>query len=95
MNDEDIDYFPSYELVASHPMRGMFYEPNLREVAALGVAHVMNVFFGAHGSLAGGVTSQRTSSQPPARLDQGLSPRVLDEDDVVCDEAILEAFGKP
>ena len=44
-----VDYFPSYELVASHPMRAMFFEPNLRNVAAAGVEHVMSVFFRAHG----------------------------------------------
>ena len=27
---EMVDYFPSYELVASHPMRAVYYMPNLR-----------------------------------------------------------------
>jgi hypothetical protein len=44
---EFVDYFPSYELVASHPMRAMFFDPNLRTVSARGVQHVMSAFFGA------------------------------------------------
>ncbi|MDP5220298.1 GSCFA domain-containing protein [Ruegeria sp. 2205SS24-7] len=27
-----VDYFPSYELIASHPMRAMYYIPNLRKL---------------------------------------------------------------
>lgn len=43
-----VDYFPSYELVASHPMRAMFFQPNLRGVSPVGVEHVMKTFFRAH-----------------------------------------------
>ena len=44
-----VDYYPSYELVASHPMRGTFFRPNMRNVTAEGVARVMDIFFNAHG----------------------------------------------
>ena len=47
---EDIHYFPSYELISSHPSRGMFYENDLRNVSPFGVDFVMNHFFS--GSLA-------------------------------------------
>ena len=39
-------YFPSYELISSHIARGMFYNPDLREVNSFGVREVMKHFFG-------------------------------------------------
>ncbi len=77
-----LDYFPSYELVTSHPMRGMFFDPNLRTVASRGVAHVMDTFFAAH-------PLPEVEDGPPA--DEGTARRT--EDDVVCEEALLEVFG--
>ena len=41
----DIHYFPSYEIISSHPGRGMFFEPDLRNVNLFGVNYVMNHFF--------------------------------------------------
>ncbi|WP_422822431.1 GSCFA domain-containing protein [Vreelandella azerica] len=42
---DDVFYFPSYEIISSHPSRGMFYQPNLREVNDVGVRYVMEHFF--------------------------------------------------
>lgn len=42
---DDIHYFPSYEIIASHPGRGMFFEPDLRNVNTFGVNYVMSHFF--------------------------------------------------
>lgn len=42
---EGVSYFPSYEIVASHPARGMFFDPDLRSVNEIGVATVMRQFF--------------------------------------------------
>lgn len=42
---EGIHYFPSYEIISSHPSRGMFYDPNLRTVNEFGVKLVMGHFF--------------------------------------------------
>jgi hypothetical protein len=44
----DIDYFPSYEIIAGPPSRGFFYESNLRSVANEGVEVVMKAFFAEH-----------------------------------------------
>lgn len=41
----DIYYFPSYEIINSHPSRAMFYEPDLRSVNPAGVSFVMKHFF--------------------------------------------------
>jgi len=47
-NFADVDYFPSYEIVASHPFRGRFYADNLRQVRPEGVDFVMKHFFAEH-----------------------------------------------
>lgn len=86
---DDIDYFPSYELVASHFSRGMFYASNLREVDSAGVSSVMRVFFGEHTldtpkPVKNGDQDKKKKSAPPAKKR---------EEDVVCEDALLEAFA--
>jgi GSCFA family len=80
---EQLDYFPSYELVASHPMRAMFFQPNLRAVSPVGVKHVMEIFFAAH---QGAVAPLARPENPP------VPAPAFDVEDVVCEEAILETF---
>jgi hypothetical protein len=79
----DVDYFPSYELIATPFSRGMFYQPNLRNVTQAGVDNVMRVFFAEHKNL----------SQQASRESQSSAP-VMSKDDVICEEVLLEAFGK-
>ena len=85
---EGVDYFPSYELVSSHPMRARAYSSNLRTVTEDGVAEVMDVFFRAHGD------AWERDAEParPGRI--AVAPPPLCEDDAVCDEALLEAFAR-
>ncbi|MCC6918701.1 MAG: GSCFA domain-containing protein [Alphaproteobacteria bacterium] len=85
---DDTDYFPSYELIASPAMRGVFFEPNQREVSPRGVAHVMDGFFadlarrfGDHQARA----ALRARKAPPP--DRAGRP-----DELVCEEELLEAF---
>lgn len=73
---EDVDYFPSYEIVASHPSRGFFYESNLREVNAAGVEVVMKAFLEEHVPLSASSAKKKKTSE-----------------DVICEEALLEAFA--
>lgn len=40
-----VDYFPSYELINTPISRGVFFEPNQRNINAAGVDFVMKVFF--------------------------------------------------
>lgn len=82
---DDIDYFPSYELIAAHPSRGAFYEHNLRTVSSAGVATAMNLFLSQHNS---------HEALAPA---PGRRRRVVDEDDedpVICEEILLEAYAQ-
>jgi hypothetical protein len=44
----DIDYFPSYELIASHWSGGAFFDLNLRTVTSDGVEAAMRLFFSQH-----------------------------------------------
>jgi hypothetical protein len=43
--DPNIHYFPSFELISTHPSRATFFDPNLRTVNESGVNYVMNHFF--------------------------------------------------
>ena len=77
-HDPLVDYFPSYEIVTNPAARGVFYAANLRSVTPQGVDVVMRHFFDAH---------------PPAGS-QPAGPDRADGTEAVCEEAMLEAFGK-
>lgn len=76
-----VDYFPSYEIISSHVMRGQFYNPDMRSVAQVGVDHVMKQFFKEH--------------VPPVKKNVELKNSLeKDDDEIVCDEELLAVFGK-
>lgn len=77
----NVDYFPSYEIITSQTARGAYYGSNLRTVTATGVAQAMGLFMRAHGI---------TQGDAPARP----GPAAATDDDVVCEEALLEAFAR-
>ena len=72
---DDIYYFPSYEIVSSHPGRGMFYEPDLRNVNLFGVNYVMNHFFS-------GCLAAEFGGHTTADPEEGL--------ELICDEEKLD-----
>lgn len=78
---DDIDYFPSYELISAPFSKGFFYSPNLRSVEPQGVLSVMRVFFDQHPVIAAKQAPTKKSKVPSA-------------DEIVCEEAMLEAFAK-
>lgn len=87
-----VDYFPSYEIVSSSPFRGMFFGPNGRSVTPYGVDFVMKSFFEC---LARKFPKKIESRQSPsANPPLARKKSATDDDDVVCEEALLEAFGK-
>lgn len=90
-----IDYFPSYEIVTSPSSRGLFYEPNLRSVTELGVETVMKAFFAEHPG-AGAENSGRapTSLEDAGQQAAGGAGAQGSADDPVCDEVLLDAFGR-
>lgn len=50
---EDVDYFPSYEMIAAHPSRGRYYDDNLRTIRDEGVAAAMGGFLAQHPPVGG------------------------------------------
>lgn len=84
-----VDYFPSYEIITAPVFRGLFYQPNAREVSEKGVEHVMANFFAGLGVRARPVRGrERPRAEAVAVRKDGAG-----EGDVICEEAMLEAFG--
>lgn len=94
----NIDYFPSYEMIASPWSKGAFYDANLRTVSAAGVAAVMRVFFEQHRA-----PQEVREADEPRR---GMRRRERDDrratrkrrreaesEDAVCEDVLLEAFA--
>lgn len=76
---EDVFYFPSYEIISSHPARGMFFNPDLRNVNPFGVNLVIDHFFS-------GVLAE-VFAAPVARPPE-------EEADLICDEEKLDISRK-
>jgi hypothetical protein len=72
---DDIYYFPSYEIISSHPARGMFFEPDLRNVNLFGVNFVMTNFFS-------GPLAVEFGGQPATAREHDL--------ELICDEEKLD-----
>lgn len=88
---EDIDYFPSYEIIASPFSRGKFFAPNLRSVTEEGVQAVMRIFFNEHDP-----DGQEEADQPinQAGAESGYEISAEDKEaGEVCEDALLEAFS--
>lgn len=80
---DNVDYFPSYELVAAPAMRGMFYNPNQRTISSAGVEFVMRHFFESYSGSSTGKPVPRTESV-----------RTIPQDDEpVCNEMILDFYN--
>ncbi|NVK36080.1 MAG: GSCFA domain-containing protein, partial [Rhodobacteraceae bacterium] len=86
---EDVDYFPSYELISSFPIRGAYYEENLRSVKPSGVEFVMRHFEQGISTPQAAV-SEKTGAQPPV---PAAVAKDQNEDDVLCDEVMLENWN--
>lgn len=91
---DNVDYFPSYELIASHPSRGRAFEDNLRTVTSKGVASVMSIFFNQHTlSTPSGAPLQPLAETSSSNSTPEKTPRAK-KSSVVCEEELLEAFRK-
>jgi hypothetical protein len=105
---DNIDYFPSYEMIASPWSKGFFYDANMRSVNPGGVASVMRVFFQQHGIGQNASEAGLSESKSPRevrreanrakkmsrkeRRNRRKSDEVSDED-AVCEDFLLEAFA--
>ena len=92
---DDVSYFPSYEIIASHPMRGIFFNPDGRTVNATGVELVMKHFFAA--LQAGDSTSHDVRKAEVDAPQASVSPDTESNQDdklgLICDEEKLDAFS--
>jgi hypothetical protein len=74
----DIGYFPSFEMICTHPSRGMFFNPDMRSVNDAGVDYVMSHFFRASQ-----IESPALGTQAGERAEE-----------LICDEQLLDQFGE-
>jgi len=112
---EDVDYFPSYELITAPFARGRFFAENMRSVTERGVSNVMRIFFAAHdpqGAGAGRRKARAGAGKRPGKAVAGRDERIAarkaerrarqadqaegdpDNDDLVCEEELLDAFRR-
>lgn len=83
---DDVDYFPSYEIISTPFTGRVFYDANLRSVSQQGVDTVMSIFLREHGVAI-------DAKAPPSPV--AVTPSEEDEAErVVCEEMLLEAFAR-
>jgi len=75
---DNVLYFPSYEIITGAHSRGAYYAADLREIEAVGVDHVMRIFF-RHLS-----DGEKTVSTPAKEM-----PATKSVTDIICDEELL------
>lgn len=85
--DADVDYFPSYEIIANPWSGEDFYRPDRRTVAAEGVERATGLFCAAHGF------GDPEVPEAPAPAGEA-PPDTRPAEDVICEEALLEAFAR-
>lgn len=89
---EDVDYFPSFEVITNPSARSGFYAPNLRSVESAGVDAAMALFFGAHDAGAAPAVDMpfATRSESAVEWDGDWEG----DDDIVCEETLLDARNR-
>lgn len=90
---DDVDYFPSYEIIAGLQSGGRFYETNLRSVRPEGVEFVMRHFAAGLGVAEQGDEAKVPVPAPIAKA--CTEPAASDDDgELSCEEALLESFAR-
>ena len=84
---DNVDYFPSYEIITHPVFRGMFFAPDQRSVEPEGVKTVMQHFFTEQSKAFGAEVTPRA---PP---EQSEAEDGLSHDDLKCEEVMLDAFA--
>lgn len=88
--DGNIDYFPSFELIASPPIKGRYFAANMREVKPKGVKYVMSHFFAQHAPDKQAKKRQAKHEAKRKNKAQRQMKNELKADGVVCEEYLLE-----
>jgi hypothetical protein len=94
---EGVDYFPSYEIITGNHTRGRYFDDDLREVTAEGVAHVMRLFLRHYGTAAARPTSMSHPSSTEQRQSEhdGVKRELAELAEAMCDEMTLDAASAP
>jgi hypothetical protein len=89
---DDVDYFPSYEIVATPFSGKIFYDESMRAVTEEGVATVMRIFFEE-------IDQEREEKEKASASDEngrtgpGAASKASREEEAVCEDVLLEAFA--
>ncbi len=83
LSRDDVDYFPSYELISQPPTFGKFYESNLRSVKPEGVDYVMK-----HFELGIDPDFNKEKITPPVKT------KLYKSIDEICEDILLENQSK-
>lgn len=82
---DDVDYFPSYEIIATPYTGRVFYDSNLRSVSSEGVDTVMKIFFHHHGQAEDQLQTIISPQKPGIQQER--------EEDAVCEDILLQRFA--
>jgi hypothetical protein len=85
-----VDYFPSFEIISGPQSRGMFYEPNHRDVNGAGVSLVMDVFFRSRLGLARSSPGAPAPGIQPGQRQAEEAARIAAALQAECDEMFLD-----
>jgi hypothetical protein len=87
---DDVDYFPSYEIITNPAARSSFFRDNLRNIDQAGIAAAMLTFMSGHvPDYAGDApyALHAPAEKKPPRKDNEA------EEEAVCEEMLLESFA--
>jgi len=86
---ENVDYFPSYEIITTNASRGRYFHTDLRNVLEEGVSHVMRCFFDSYMGIKLTIENDGTSTSNSENYrSYNEFNRILM--DVICEEELLE-----
>jgi len=89
---ENVDYFPSYDLLSGAFTRGAFHSEDARQITEPGVEAVMRIFFEAQPALAR-VSIPATAGKPDESRAAGRTPEGPAAE-AVCEDILLDAFSR-
>ena len=89
---ENVDYFPSFDLLSSASTRGAFHSDDARQITEPGVETVMRIFFEAHPALAQASTPATAGARDKGRA-EGRAPEAPAAE-AICEDILLDAFSR-
>ncbi len=85
--DPDFSYFPSYEIITTAVAGGPHFAKNMRSPTPEGVDAVLGIFAMSH-------ATDTATTPPSVPVPPTDDTAATEEDDLICEEALLEAFSK-